>query len=137
MLTLDSPDDPVYSAVQSIKEDLSEAAAIASERANMILRADEDPKNEWPALTLYEEKKRQGKGDAKQTSSSPPASCRFRIPGRRNHQASPSLLPCPFRPRPFLSGQLPSHWYNHTQLYIFAISDHTSHLPVYPCTSSL
>jgi hypothetical protein len=63
MLSQDSPEDPTYKALASIREGLAEAKEIASDRADMILRADVDPKNGWQALTLYEEKKRQGSQD--------------------------------------------------------------------------
>jgi hypothetical protein len=62
-LSLDSPEDPLYQALSTIREEVQSASDLASDRADSIFRADLDPKNGWVALTLYDEKVKQGKSD--------------------------------------------------------------------------
>jgi hypothetical protein len=86
MLILESPEEPMYQALFSNRENISGAAEIASERTKMIFRADMDPKNGWPALTMYEEKGHQGKGDAEKDKLF--ASCLKQVQDSRKKKAS-------------------------------------------------
>ena len=63
MLTLDSPDEPLYKAMQSVKDELGKAETDAVDRIALLIKADEDPKYGWRALTLLEEKKKHGSAD--------------------------------------------------------------------------
>ena len=63
MLTLDSPEEPMYRAIETVKEVLGKAEAEAGDRISLLFKADEEPKYGWRALSLMEEKKRQGSTD--------------------------------------------------------------------------
>ena len=45
--------------VTSVREHIQSAASLASERLDLVIRADADPKFGWKALSLYEEQQRQ------------------------------------------------------------------------------
>ena len=53
-LTLEDPDNPLYKILASIREELSAAKEIGTNRCDLIHRADEDPLNGWKALTEFE-----------------------------------------------------------------------------------
>ena len=63
MLSLDSLEEPMYGAIQSVKDILGKAESEAGDRIALLFKADEDPKFGWRALSLLEEKKRQGASD--------------------------------------------------------------------------
>ena len=53
-LTFEDPENPLYQMLASVREELTSAKEIGSERCDLIRRADEDPINGWKALTEYE-----------------------------------------------------------------------------------
>ena len=53
-LSFDDPENPLYQTLASVREDLASANEVASNRCDLIKRADEDPANGWRALTEFE-----------------------------------------------------------------------------------
>ena len=53
-LSFDDPKNPLYQSLASVREDLASAKEVASDRCDLIRRADEDPANGWRALTEFE-----------------------------------------------------------------------------------
>ena len=63
MLTRPSPDDDVYKSLSQIKEKIIDANSDATQRIDLIFKAESDPKLGWKAVSLYEEKERLGTKD--------------------------------------------------------------------------
>ena len=60
MISQPSPDDDNYKALKAIKDQVESASKDASERAELVIKADQDPKLGWKTVTKYEEVRRQG-----------------------------------------------------------------------------
>ena len=99
MLSLDSPEDPMYQALNGIKQEMAKAEEGASDRISLLFKADEDPKVGWPALTILDKKRSMEKSNPETDKLF--AACVKQVqdakkPRPNEYQASKR----PFRPRP-------------------------------------
>ena len=100
MLSLDSPEDPIYAQLSGIKSELSKAEDDASDRISLLFKADEDPKVGWPALTILDKKRAMEKSDPETDRLF--ASCVKQVQDS-NKKMRPNEYQSakrPFRPRP-------------------------------------
>ena len=95
LISRPSPDNSVYQALNPICTKVSAAADIASERIDLICKADSEPKIGWKAISLYEEKKRQPSSDPEKNKIW--ASCLKAVQEQKKTVRSPQQ---PFRPAP-------------------------------------
>ena len=99
MLSLDTPEDPMYQQLSGIKEEMAKAEEDASDRISLLFKADEDPKVGWPALTILDKKRSMEKSNPETDKLF--ASCVKQVqeakkPRLNEYQAGKR----PFRPRP-------------------------------------
>ena len=98
LISRSSPDDPVYQALSPIRNSVSSSAEKASERIDLIFKADQEPKSGWKALSLYDEKKLQGNSDPEKHKVW--ASCLKAVQETQKKSIRPSPQPQPFRQQP-------------------------------------
>lgn len=95
LLSRPSPEDPIYQALNPIRNQVSAAVDIGSERIDLICKADAEPKIGWKAISLYEEKKRQPSSDPEKNKIW--ASCLKAVQEQKKTVRPPQQ---PFRPAP-------------------------------------
>ena len=104
--------------IESVRQHLSTAASFASERLDLVLRADADPKYGWKALSLFEEKQRHTASNSDPETAKTWASC---IKAAQDMTKKPA--PKPDRP-PFRSRPVSQSGRNSTQGYITLSPDY-------------
>ena len=106
LILFDSPDDPIYSALTPVREEIGKAIAEADDRLDLITRADADPKLGWRALSIYENKQKTSTLDPEKEKIF--SSCLKEVQEESKKKATSSGYKKPFRPGP---GQYPGAGY--------------------------
>ena len=96
-----TPKSTLCKSLQTVKEKVESASKDAHDRAELVMKADQDPKLGWKTLTKYDEAQRQGPKDAEKDKLW--ASCSKQVQEGQKKTKPP--ISQPFRHRPgFSSG---------------------------------